>query len=81
MFFFIIYSLIFSIFFFIYLFSPSGTNFSLFHPFKYTSAKRFDTLRPINNLSVKPRSHCAGVATVHPDAGQPVYRDAPGHIS
>ena len=25
-------------------------------------------------------SHCAGVATVHPDAGQPVYRDAPGHI-
>ena len=30
---------------------------------------------------VKPHSHCAGVATVHPDAGQPVYRDAPGHIS
>ena len=29
----------------------------------------------------KPHSHCAGVATVHPDAGQPVYRDAPGHIS
>ena len=30
---------------------------------------------------IKPHSHCAGVATVHPDAGQPVYRDAPGHIS
>ena len=29
----------------------------------------------------KPHSHCAGVATVHPDAGQPGYRDAPGHIS
>ena len=29
----------------------------------------------------KPHSHCADVATVHPDAGQPVYRDAPGHIS
>ena len=28
----------------------------------------------------KPHSHCAGVATVHPDAGQPVYRDTPGHI-
>ena len=25
--------------------------------------------------------YCADVATVHPDAGQPVYRDAPGHIS
>ena len=33
------------------------------------------------NCMVKPHSHCAGVATVHPDAGQPVYRDAPGHIS
>ena len=30
---------------------------------------------------LKPHSHSAGVATVHPDAGQPVYRDAPGHIS
>ena len=28
-----------------------------------------------------PRSHCADGATVHRDAGQPVYRDAPGHIS
>ena len=27
------------------------------------------------------RSHCADGATVHRDAGQPVYRDAPGHIS
>ena len=34
-----------------------------------------------DNGDVKPHSHCAGVATVHPDAGQPVYRDAPGHIS
>ena len=33
------------------------------------------------SCSVKPHYHCAGVATVHPDAGQPVYRDAPGHIS
>ena len=32
-------------------------------------------------VGLKPHSHCAGVATVHPDAGQPVYRDAPGHIS
>ena len=32
-------------------------------------------------LTLKPHSHCADVATVHPDAGQPVYRDAPGHIS
>ena len=31
--------------------------------------------------NVKPHSHCADVATVHPDSGQPVYRDAPGHIS
>ena len=30
---------------------------------------------------LKPHSHCADVATVHPDAGQPVYRDARGHIS
>ena len=30
---------------------------------------------------LKPHSHCADVATVHPDAEQPVYRDAPGHIS
>ena len=34
-----------------------------------------------NPSNVKPHSHCADVATVHPDAGQPVYRDAPGHIS
>ena len=30
---------------------------------------------------LKPRSDCANVAMVHPDAGQPVYRDAPGNIS
>ena len=30
---------------------------------------------------LKPHSHCADVATVHTDTGQPVYRDAPGHIS
>ena len=34
-----------------------------------------------NTHRLKPRSHCDDVATVHPDAGQPVYRDAPGHIS
>ena len=33
------------------------------------------------NPSIRVISHCAGVATVHPDAGQPEYRDAPGHIS
>ena len=32
-------------------------------------------------MELKPHSHCADVATVHPYAGQPVYRDAPGHIS
>ena len=30
---------------------------------------------------LKPHSRCAGVDTVHPDAGQPVYGDASGHIS
>ena len=35
----------------------------------------------LQTLLLKPHSHCADVATVHPDAGQPVYRDAPGHIS
>ena len=30
---------------------------------------------------IKPLSHCADVATGFPDARQPVYRDAPGHIS
>ena len=40
-----------------------------------------ELLTTITQTLVKPHSHCAGVATVHPDAGQPVYRDAPGHIS
>ena len=40
------------------------------HDFEYAMKRWF-----------KPHSHCADVATVHPDAGQPVYRDAPGHIS
>ena len=35
----------------------------------------------MKNVDLKPHSHCADVAMVHPDAGQPVYRDAPGHIS
>ena len=34
-----------------------------------------------NKIWLKPHSHCAGVATVHPDPGHPVYCDAPGHIS
>ena len=38
-------------------------------------------LRLLSLICLKPHSHCAGVATVHPNAGQPVYRDAPGHIS
>ena len=29
---------------------------------------------------VKPRSHSAGMAPVHPGEGQPVYRDEPGHF-
>ena len=40
-----------------------------------------DQFKKIVKRYIKPHSHCAGVATVHPDAGQPVYRDAPGHIS
>ena len=31
--------------------------------------------------SLKPRSHSAGMAPVHPGEGQPVYRDEPGHFS
>ena len=53
-----------------------------------TSIRRHDVastlsrrLVPAEKVNLKPHSHCAGVATVHPDAGQPVYRDAPGHIS
>ena len=38
-------------------------------------------VRFVLKTDLKPISHCADVATVHPDAGQPVYRDAPGHIS
>ena len=33
------------------------------------------------SADLKPSSHCAGVATEHPGAWQPVYRDVPGHIS
>ena len=29
---------------------------------------------------LKPRSHIAGMAAVHPGGGQPVYRDEPGHF-
>ena len=29
---------------------------------------------------LKPRSHSAGMAPVHPGGGQPVYRDEPGHF-
>ena len=43
--------------------------------------KIFSYFAQVRVYSLKPHSHCAGVATVHPDAGQPVYRDAPGHIS
>ena len=31
--------------------------------------------------TVKPRSHSAGMAPVHPGGGQPVYRHEPGHFS
>ena len=44
-------------------------------------AKTYNDRISCMNVLLKPHSHCAGVATVHPDAGQPVYRDAPGHIS
>ena len=30
---------------------------------------------------LKPRSHSAGMAPVHPGGGQQVYRDEPGHFS
>ena len=33
------------------------------------------------SLLVKPRSHSAGMAPVHPGEGQPVYRAEPGHFS
>ena len=42
-------------------------------------ARDFDIYTTFTNF--KPHSHCADVATVHPDGGQPVYRDAPGYIS
>ena len=32
-------------------------------------------------IFLKPRSHSAGMAPVHPGEGQPVYRDEPGHFS
>ena len=30
---------------------------------------------------LKPHSHSADMAQVHPGEGQPVYRDEPGHFS
>ena len=37
---------------------------------------------PVKHARVlKPRSHSAGMAPVHPGGGQPVYRDEPGHFS
>ena len=32
-------------------------------------------------LKLKPRSHSAGMAAVHPGGGQPVYPAEPGHFS
>ena len=43
--------------------------------------KLFELPPTYKYINVKPHSHCADVATVHPDAVQTVYRDAPGHIS
>ena len=42
---------------------------------------QFRNVLKFRDEHLKPHSHCADVATVHPDAGQPVYHDAPGHIS
>ena len=47
----------------------------------FENLKGYHQTTKVTASNVKPHSHCAGVATVHPDAGQPVYRDAPGHIS
>ena len=54
---------------------PSGKDSILF---SYAINMRTQCFKVSN---IKPRSPCADVATVHPDEGQPVYRDAPGHIS
>ena len=43
--------------------------------------KKLKSIQSLCISSHKPHSHCADVATVHPDSGQSVYRDAPGHIS
>ena len=56
---------------------PQGSGLcKIKHMLAYCSYALFPSI-----LYVKPHSHCADVATVHTDAGQPVYRDAPGHIS
>ena len=55
------------------LYSPDWTNTGFSFILLTVNLFRHSTLKPL--------SHCAGVATVHSDAGQPVYRDAPGHIS
>ena len=55
--------------------------FDLIH---YVPSTSFQLCRDGSSLVepvLKPRSHCADGATVHRDAGQPVFRDAPGHIS
>ena len=49
--------------------------------FDFNQFKRYFRIPKKSILNFKPHSHCDDVATVHPDAGQPVYRDAPGHIS
>ena len=55
--------------------------FDLIH---YVPSTSFQLCRDGSSLVepvLKPRSHFADGATVHRDAGQPVFRDAPGHIS
>ena len=46
----------------------------------HTVSSIINAFKKTVNFPLKPHSHCADVATVHPDAGQPVYRDAPEHI-
>ena len=62
--------------------SPTKPRRNVYLSDEYVLKISDDKIPQILTYAVKqPHSHCAGVATVHPDAGQPVYRDAPGHIS
>ena len=62
----------------------SAISFNWFDLIHYVPSTSFQLCRDGSSLVepvLKPHSHCADGATVHRDAGQPVYRDEPGHIS